>query len=66
MSQDFRARLKAGETLLGTMVTLPTSAAAEIMSNVGFDWLFIDGEHGPLESAELMVMLGARGPHPGP
>ncbi|MEZ6052237.1 MAG: aldolase/citrate lyase family protein [Planctomycetaceae bacterium] len=59
MSQDFRARLKAGETLLGTMVTLPTSAAAEIMSNVGFDWLFIDGEHGPLESAELMVMLQA-------
>ncbi|MCA9023737.1 MAG: 2,4-dihydroxyhept-2-ene-1,7-dioic acid aldolase [Planctomycetaceae bacterium] len=59
MSKDFRARLKAGETLLGTMVTLPTSAAAEIMSNVGFDWLFIDGEHGPLESAELMVMLQA-------
>ena len=61
MSQDFRARLKAGETLLGTMVTLPTSAAAEIMSNVGFDWLFIDGEHGPLEAAELMVMLQAVG-----
>lgn len=59
MSQDFRARLKAGDTLLGTMVTLPTSAAAEILSSVGFDWLFIDGEHGPLETSELMGMLQA-------
>ena len=50
MIGTFRKRLKAGETLLGSMVTLPVAAVAEILADVGFDWLFIDGEHGPLET----------------
>ncbi len=61
MSQDFRARLKAGETLMGTMATLPTPAVAEILASVGFDWLFVDGEHGPLETADLLGILQAVG-----
>ena len=47
----------AGETLLGSMVTLPSPAVAEILAEVGFDWLFIDGEHGPLETAEVLAIL---------
>lgn len=39
------------------MVTLPTAATAEILAGLGFDWLFIDGEHGPLESAEMLSIL---------
>ena len=39
------------------MVTLPTAVSAEILADVGFDWLFIDGEHGPLETAELLSIL---------
>ena len=39
------------------MVTLPTAATAEILADLGFDWLFIDGEHGPLESAEILSIL---------
>lgn len=57
MNRDFRTRLRAGETLLGTMVTLPCPATAEILADVGFDWLFVDGEHGPLESAEILAIL---------
>ena len=49
MSNNFRQRLKSGETLLGTMVTLPTAATAEILADIGFDWLFLDAEHGSLE-----------------
>lgn len=58
---NFRSRLKAGETLYGTMVTIPTASTAELLSHIGFDWLFVDGEHGPLESAELLAILQAVG-----
>ena len=61
MIGTFRKRLKAGETLLGSMVTLPLAAVAEILAQVGFDWIFIDGEHGPLETAEILAILQAVG-----
>jgi 2-keto-3-deoxy-L-rhamnonate aldolase RhmA len=56
---DFRARLRKRDLLLGTMVTLPTPAVAELFAALGFDWLFVDGEHGPLEAAELGAILQA-------
>jgi 2-keto-3-deoxy-L-rhamnonate aldolase RhmA len=59
MANDFRTRLKRGDQLLGTMVTLPSAPAAEVLASVGFDWLFVDAEHGPLETAELLAILTA-------
>ena len=59
MGSDFRSRLKRRETLLGTMVTLPSTASAEILAGLGFDWLFIDAEHGPLETREIAAILQA-------
>jgi len=59
MGHDFRARLKRREQLLGTMVTLASAASAEVLASLGFDWLFIDGEHGPLETRELAEILQA-------
>ena len=47
----------ARETLIGTMVTLPTPATAEILADAGFDWFFIDGEHGPLETPQILSIL---------
>lgn len=61
MSHNFRSRLQAGETLLGTMVTLPTASTAEVLRDAGFDWLFIDGEHGPLETSDILGVLQAVG-----
>ena len=61
MTGRFRTRLIAGETLLGTMVTLTTPAVSEILAEIGFDWLFIDGEHGPFEMADLLSVLQAVG-----
>jgi 2-keto-3-deoxy-L-rhamnonate aldolase RhmA len=61
MTHDFRTRLKNGEQLLGTMVTLASAASAEVLASLGFDWLFIDGEHGPLETRELTAILQAVG-----
>ena len=61
MTNEFRARLKRREKLLGTMVTLASAASAEVLAALGFDWLFIDGEHGPLETRELLEILQAVG-----
>jgi len=61
MIKGFRTRLRNGEKLLGTMVTLPTAATAEILADVGFDWLFIDGEHGPLTTPDILGILQAVG-----
>ena len=61
MSTDFRSRLIGGEKLLGTMVTLACPATAEVLADIGFDWLFVDGEHGPLETGEILAILQAVG-----
>jgi len=57
----FKSRLASGEKLLGSMITLPCPAAAEILVELGYQWLFIDGEHGPLETGEVLSILQAVG-----
>jgi 2-dehydro-3-deoxyglucarate aldolase/4-hydroxy-2-oxoheptanedioate aldolase len=59
--QSFRARLRAGERLVGSIVTLPSAGVAEIVADAGFDWLWIDMEHGPLDLLTVEGMIRARG-----
>src|SRR5262245_18073799 len=59
MTHEFLARLKRREKMLGTMVTLASAASSAVLASLGFDWLFIDGEHGPLETRELNEILQA-------
>jgi 2-dehydro-3-deoxyglucarate aldolase len=61
MVGNFRKRLWARDSLIGTMITLPLPAIAEILADIGFDWLFVDGEHGPLETREILAILQAVG-----
>lgn len=65
MHKAFRQRLSTRETLIGTIVTLDSPAAAERLAESGFDWLFIDGEHAPLGIAGIQSLLQAIGPCPG-
>ncbi len=55
--QRFRARLAAGESLLGAVLTLASAPVASLLAASGFDWLWIDLEHGAisLESAQQMI-----------
>jgi 2-keto-3-deoxy-L-rhamnonate aldolase RhmA len=62
MSHAFRSRLLRGDRLLGTMITLTAPAVAEIMTTIGFDWLFIDAEHGAFAARDLEMVLQAAGP----
>ena len=48
----FRDRLARREPLLGTLLTLPSPEIAELLAGAGFDWLFIDMEHGLLDFAD--------------
>ena len=41
------------------MITLPTPATAEILASIGFDWFFIDGEHGAIGITEILGILQA-------
>ncbi len=59
MSDSFGERLRAGRTLRGTMLTLPLAAVAEVLADCGFDWLFVDAEHGPFELGDIAAVAQA-------
>ncbi|MES1257167.1 MAG: aldolase/citrate lyase family protein, partial [Acidobacteriota bacterium] len=47
-----KAKLKAGETVIGTYVRHPDNGIAEILCYLGFDFLLFDGEHAPIGERE--------------
>jgi 2-keto-3-deoxy-L-rhamnonate aldolase RhmA len=57
----FRKRLAKREPLLGTLLTLPSPEIAELLAGAGFDWLFLDMEHGLLDFAAAQRMIQAAG-----
>jgi 2-keto-3-deoxy-L-rhamnonate aldolase RhmA len=59
MSAPFRDRLRQGDRLIGTLVSLPSPELAEIASAAGFDWLFLDMEHGALEAGDVLRLVQA-------
>ena len=59
---NLRQRLKDHELLMGTMITLSSPAVTELLSELDFDWFFVDGEHGPLENTDVMWILQAADP----
>ncbi len=60
-STTFVNDLKAGRLLIGTIVALPSPEVAEILARVGYDWLFLDAEHGPFAPQDALGMLQAAG-----
>ena len=61
MNSNFRARLKNGDVLIGTLITMPVPEVAEIMIEVGFDWLFVDTEHAPFNAKDALKILQTAG-----
>ncbi len=56
---SFRKRLINGEQLIGTLVSLPSPEVVELLAKCGFDWLFIDAEHGAFDTLQMQHMLQA-------
>jgi 2-dehydro-3-deoxyglucarate aldolase/4-hydroxy-2-oxoheptanedioate aldolase len=59
MSDSFAARLRRGDRLIGSFVTLPALEVAELMGAAGFDWLVVDCEHAPLDALWAQRLLQA-------
>lgn len=59
MADSFRQRLKKGDLLIGTFITLPSPEIAEILADSGFDWLFIDMEHTSLDVQDVQRIVQA-------
>ncbi len=59
---NFIVKLKQGTPPIGTLLTFAAPEVAEMLSLCGFDWLFIDMEHGAIgvESAQH-IMQAMRG-----
>ncbi|MCX7558043.1 HpcH/HpaI aldolase/citrate lyase family protein [Sulfitobacter sp. F26204] len=53
----FKKALSAGETVFGCWVGLGDTVSAELMGTAGFDWLVIDGEHGPNDLRSILAQL---------
>lgn len=60
----FKRALAAGETQIGLFLGLANAYAAEVVGTAGFDWLLIDGEHGPNDLRSIIAQLQALAPYP--
>ena len=59
INAEFARRVRSGERLLGSIVTLSSPEGAELFSRAGFDWLFVDTEHAPLDVLAAQGLLQA-------
>lgn len=55
----FKAALAEGRFQLGLWAALGSAYAAEVLSTSGYDWLLIDGEHGPNDVPMIGAQIGA-------
>ena len=62
--KNFAQRLRSGDTLVGSLVSLNSADVCEMLSHVGYDWLFIDAEHGAFNPQQTQQMLQAASPTP--
>jgi 4-hydroxy-2-oxoheptanedioate aldolase len=56
-----KARLAAGERALGVLLRMPGEELVEMVAVAGFDFVLVDGEHGPADVVELRRHLAAAG-----
>jgi len=54
-----KEKLRRGEDVIGTFVTLPHPDVTEVLSRMGFDWLLIDGEHAVTGLETMTIMMQA-------
>lgn len=61
-AQDFRAKVVTGKRCLGTAVTLADPVVSELCGDLGFDFVWIDSEHGPFDLHTILLhVMATRG-----
>ena len=59
MNNRAKAKLRSGQRIVGAFVALPHPDVCEWLAHLGFDWLVLDMEHGPLSLEMVQRMLQA-------
>ncbi len=62
-TRSFKELLQQNKKILGTIIQNPRPEIAEIFSTIGYDWLFIDLEHGLISVQEAASILLAVDKH---
>ncbi|MEO9230031.1 MAG: 4-hydroxy-2-oxoheptanedioate aldolase [Devosia sp.] len=62
-SNKFKSALARREVQIGLWLGLADSYSAELCAGCGFDWLLIDGEHGPNDLRSMLSALQAIAPY---
>lgn len=59
---NLRRKLRKGQAAVGTIAYFGSPAFVEMAAAAGYDWLFLDTEHGHLTSGDLLpLLLAAKG-----
>lgn len=53
-----KARLAAGEAVVGTWLAVPSVVSARFMASLGFDYLTVDMEHQPIDIESASAIFG--------
>ncbi len=61
----FKKALRDKQTQLGLWLSMGNAVSAEICAGAGFDWVLIDGEHGPNDLTTVLAQLQALTAYPG-
>lgn len=60
--EKFLEKTRSGEVALGGLVTFTDPSVTELVADAGYDWVFIDGEHGAIDRDTAMLhMMAVRG-----
>lgn len=59
----FKQALAQRSTQIGLFLGLANAYSAEVLAGCGFDWLLIDGEHGPNDLRTILAQLQALAPY---
>ena len=59
MDRGFRGKLRRKDLLVGTVLGIASPDVAEIISEVGFDWVWIDMEHAAIDLVQAQIMTQA-------
>jgi len=59
MKNTAKQKLAAGQSIVGAFVAFPHPDMCEWLAHMGFDWLILDMEHGPLSFETVQHMIQA-------
>jgi 2-keto-3-deoxy-L-rhamnonate aldolase RhmA len=56
-SRNIRAKLESGDRVFGTIVQTPSPEVVEIVGYTGFDFVWLDAEHGTMDLRDIAVLV---------